>query len=175
MPGDGVFFVKLRLRRSEMLPDGSVKFLLRKSEIKFAHSAFRQKRTDSLRCGEATAVASVHRTLAKSRLSNPSSHHKKDQSRRIGLFVHTGSRMMDSKGRSKQTVRWTVCPAVARPQPGESVLPHKKGSLSNVGVEKNQNNFQRVSGISRHSFSGQSKRVFFCEISGSFLHRNRCV
>lgn len=51
----------------------------------------------------------------------------------------------------------------------------KRGSLSNVGVEKNQNNFQRVSGISRHSFSGQSKRVFFCEISGSFLHRNRCV
>ena len=49
------------------------------------------------------------------------------------------------------------------------------GSLSNVGVEKNQNNFQRVSGISRHSFSDQSKRVFFCEISGSFLHRNRCV
>ena len=51
----------------------------------------------------------------------------------------------------------------------------KYGSLSNVGVEKNQNNFQRVSGISRHSFNDQSKRVFFCEISGSFLHRNRCV
>ena len=28
-------------------------------------------RTDSLACGRATAVASVHRTLAKSRLSNP--------------------------------------------------------------------------------------------------------
>ena len=51
---------------------------------------------------------------------------QKDQSFWIGLFVHTGSRMMDSKGRSKQTVRWTVCPAVARPQPGESVLPHHK-------------------------------------------------
>ncbi len=52
------------------------------------------------------------------------------------------------------------------------VYLEKNGSLSNVGVEKNQNNFQRVSGISRHSFSDQSKRVFFCEISGSFLHRN---
>ena len=56
-----------------------------------------------------------------------------------------------------------------------ALVPVFLGSLSNVGVEKNQNNFQRVSGISRHSFSDQSKRVFFCEISGSFLHRNRCV
>ena len=31
------------------------------------------QQTDSLACGRATAVASVHRTLAKCRLSNPSS------------------------------------------------------------------------------------------------------
>ena len=45
---------------------------------------------DSPGCGRATAVASVHRTLAKSRLSNPSSkcpNAEKDQSERIGLFL----------------------------------------------------------------------------------------
>ena len=31
------------------------------------------ERTDSLRCGEATAVETVHRTVSKSRLSNPMS------------------------------------------------------------------------------------------------------
>ena len=36
----------------------------------------------------------------------------------VGLFVLR----TDSKGRSKQTVRWTVCPAVAFPQKSESVL-----------------------------------------------------
>ena len=48
------------------------------------------QQTDSLACGRATAVASVHRTLAKCRLSNPSSKYpnaQKDQSKRIGLFV----------------------------------------------------------------------------------------
>ena len=62
-------------------------------------------RTDSLFCGKARLVASVHRTLAKSRLevncskaarecglghSNPSSKYpnaEKDQSKRIGLFL----------------------------------------------------------------------------------------
>jgi hypothetical protein len=51
---------------------------------------FWQGRTDSLFCGKATAVASVHRTLAKSRLSNPPSKYpnaQKDQSERIGLFA----------------------------------------------------------------------------------------
>ena len=45
--------------------------------------------TDSLRCGEATAVATVHRTVAKSRLSNPSSSHttKKPLSVRTAVFV----------------------------------------------------------------------------------------
>ena len=49
-----------------------------------------QGRTDSLACGRATAVASVHRTLAKSRLSNPPSQYpnaEKDQSFWIGLFL----------------------------------------------------------------------------------------
>jgi len=43
--------------------------------------------------GRATAIASVHRTLAKSRLSNPPSkcpNAQKDQSERIGLFVSMG-------------------------------------------------------------------------------------
>ena len=47
-------------------------------------------RTDSPGCGRATAVASVPRTLAKCRLSNPSSKYpnaQKDQSEWIGLFV----------------------------------------------------------------------------------------
>ena len=47
-------------------------------------------RTDSPGCGRTTAVASVHWTLAKSRLSNPLSKYpnaQKDQSERIGLFV----------------------------------------------------------------------------------------
>ena len=48
---------------------------------------------------------------------------EKDQSLRIGLFLRLGIWRADSKGRSKQTVRWTVCPAVARPQASESVLP----------------------------------------------------
>ena len=58
---------------------------------------------------------------------------QKDQSFRIGLFVRLGIWRADSKGRSKQTVRWTVCPAVAFPQKSESVLPHqaKKPLLCN--------------------------------------------
>ena len=35
--------------------------------------AKKRQRTDSLACGRATAVATVHRTVAKSRLSNPMS------------------------------------------------------------------------------------------------------
>ena len=43
------------------------------SEIKSIHRHSIPIRTDSLFCGKATAVATVHRTVAKSRLSNPSS------------------------------------------------------------------------------------------------------
>ena len=39
------------------------------------------------------------------------------------FFVRLGIWRVDSKGRSKQTVRWTVCPAVASPQRSESVPP----------------------------------------------------
>ncbi len=47
------------------------------------------ERTDSLRCGEATAVAIVHRTIAKSRLSNPISSPttKKTSSFELVFFV----------------------------------------------------------------------------------------
>lgn len=53
-------------------------------------------RTDSLACGRATAVASVRRTLAKSRLSNPLFKYQnaqKDQPIRIGLFVTVSNLM----------------------------------------------------------------------------------
>ena len=43
-------------------------------------------RTDSLFCGKATAVASVHWTLAKSRLSNPSTTTKSPTPKGVGLF-----------------------------------------------------------------------------------------
>ena len=49
-----------------------------------------RKRTDSPGCGRATAVATCHRHVAKSRLSNPSSKYpnaEKDQSFWIGLFL----------------------------------------------------------------------------------------
>ena len=52
-----------------------------------ARSAEIIQQTDSLRCGEATAVASVHRTLAKSRLSNPSTTTKSPTPNGVGLFV----------------------------------------------------------------------------------------
>ena len=47
------------------------------------------KRTDSLRCGEATAVETVHRTVSKSRLSNPMSSPttKKTSSYELVFFV----------------------------------------------------------------------------------------
>jgi hypothetical protein len=51
---------------------------------------FASGKTDSLFCGKATAVATCHRHVAKSRLSNPSSKYpnaEKDQSKRIGLFL----------------------------------------------------------------------------------------
>ena len=54
--------------------------------------------------------------------SNPSSPTTKSPTPfGVGLFVLRA----DSKGRSKQTVRWTVCPAVAFPQKSESVLHNR--------------------------------------------------
>ena len=49
----------------------------------------RMEGTDSLRCGEATAVATVHWTVAKSRLSNPMSSptRKSPIAKAIGLFL----------------------------------------------------------------------------------------
>ena len=45
------------------------------------------QQTDSLRCGEATAVASVHRTLAKSHLSNPATTTKSPTPNGVGLLM----------------------------------------------------------------------------------------
>ena len=47
---------------------------------------------------------------------------QKDQSFSDWSFCAYGHLETDSKGRSKQTVRWTVCPAVVFPQKSESTL-----------------------------------------------------
>ena len=48
---------------------------------------FRWGSPDSLRCGEATPVETVHRTVSKSRLSNPSSNTKPPTPNGVGGFV----------------------------------------------------------------------------------------
>jgi hypothetical protein len=52
---------------------------------------------------------------------------QKDQSLRIGLFVRLDIWRADLKGRSKQTVQWTVCPAVALPLQKRIRPPPPKG------------------------------------------------
>ena len=46
-----------------------------------------EERTDSLACGRATAVATCHRHVAKSRLSNPYTTTKSPTPEGVGLFV----------------------------------------------------------------------------------------
>ena len=70
--------------------------------------------TDSLRCGETRLVASVHRTLAKSRLSNPPSI-QKVQHRMVLDFLWWGR--TDSNHRSETQQIYSLSPLATRELP----------------------------------------------------------
>ena len=75
-------------------------------------------RTDSLACGRATAVASVPRTLAKSRLSNPSSkcpYAEKVQHQKVLDFFWWGR--TDSNHRSDTQQIYSLSPLATRELP----------------------------------------------------------
>ena len=71
----------------------------------------RKPRTDSPACGQATAVATVHRTVAKSRLSNPPSKipipNQKHQPLRLVFWFGGGWWIRTTEGIAS---RFTVCP-----------------------------------------------------------------
>ena len=71
----------------------------------------RQKllQTDSLFCGKATAVASVHRTLAKSRLSNPPSKYPYQTKNTSRLGWCFGLAVLNLMYNLKQTVYPDAC------------------------------------------------------------------
>ena len=73
--------------------------------------------TDSLRCGEATAVETVHRTVSKSRLSNPMSSltTKKPLSVRIAVISWWGR--TDSNHRSETQQIYSLSPLATRELP----------------------------------------------------------
>ena len=99
--------------------DFSEEWIGNSEEVKIAN--LRQKigdfwwgRTDSLRCGEAMAVASVHRTLAKSLLSNPLSI-QKVQHQMVLDFLWWGR--TDSNHRSDTQQIYSLSPLATRELP----------------------------------------------------------
>ena len=74
-------------------------------------------RTDSLACGRATAVASVHRTLAKSRLSNPPSKCLNAQKTNPKGLVFLWWGRTDSNHRSETQQIYSLSPLATRELP----------------------------------------------------------
>ena len=79
-------------------------------------------RTDSLRCGEATAVASVHWTLAKSRLSNPSRYSFPECKKSSSFELDFWWGRTDSPGCGRATAGQTVHRTVCLDRPFESII-----------------------------------------------------
>ena len=102
-PDDGNFMVRIRYKKQDLKPKLQVLWW---------------GRTDSLFCGKATAVASVHRTLAKSRLSNPTSkypYQQKAPSKSDGAFCWWGR--TDSNHRSETQQIYSLSPLATRELP----------------------------------------------------------
>ena len=74
-------------------------------------------RTDSLRCGEATAVASVHWTLAKSRLSNPSRYSFPECKKSSSFELDFWWGRTDSNHRSETQQIYSLSPLATRELP----------------------------------------------------------
>ena len=85
-----------------------------KKALAFASAFVWWGRTDSLFCGKATAVATCHRHVAKSRLSNPPSI-QKDQHQMVLVFLWWGR--TDSNHRSETQQIYSLSPLATRELP----------------------------------------------------------